>query len=69
METYNSHSKDDEITDSLWRIDQIADWLKHEAQSLEEPPERPKSDVSVRRYRIVPTATLHRRPMYLLRGK
>jgi hypothetical protein len=68
MENHNSGQNNDAVDDILWRIESVADWLKHEAQLLATPTEPGKREVSVRRYRVPASARLHRRPTHLLRG-
>ncbi|KAA0689537.1 hypothetical protein DTW90_30940 [Neorhizobium sp. P12A] len=68
MENHNPGQNNDAVDDILSRIEDVADWLKHEAQLLATPPEPEKKEVSVRRYRVPASVRLHRRPTYLLRG-
>jgi hypothetical protein len=68
MENRSFDQTSNVVDDGLWRIESVADWLRHEAKSLAGPPPEPeKRDVSVRRYKMPADMTLHRRSQLILR--
>jgi hypothetical protein len=69
MDNISSGLNNDGLDDILWRIESVADWLKHEAETFETTPsESQERDISVRRYKATKSLRLQRRPTYLLRG-